>query len=118
MEKWRIPSAPVLLNAEGTEIIVAPSLIFSGVVCKAIDVAFGEWHDARHIPAIEPIDKDGSGEAIKFKDWQEANTPFLTFWRAMKFIDPNDCKARWLEIFDEEDYLHDGVPFHWKLHSK
>jgi len=57
------------------------------------------------------MDAYGRGEVKKFKDCQEAKIHFLlALWRAIKSINPNDCKARWLEMFDKEDYLHDEVP--------
>lgn len=99
------------LDVEGVEFIVAPSLIYSGVMCHAIDVAFGEFHDASHIPVRGPMDATGQGALDRFTDWREAKKHFNTLWKAMKSVRPQDCKARWLDLFDEEDYLNDGVPF-------
>ena len=44
------------LDIEGSEFLVAPSLLYTGVMCKAIDIAWGEFHTSIHIPVREALD--------------------------------------------------------------
>lgn len=101
------------LDIEGMEFLVAPSLIYTGVMCKAIDQIWGEFHAPGHIPVRKPIDlATGQGELPKFdEDWHVPMLYFNTLWKAMKSVNPEDCRARWLDLFDVEDYVNDGVPF-------
>lgn len=102
----------IKLDIEGMEFIVAPSLIFSGVLCKAVDILFGEYHAPNHIPIRPPLQDDGQGELSKFEDkWQLARDQFMAMWKAMKTVRPEDCRTRFLNLFDVEDYLHDGIPW-------
>ena len=57
------------LDIEGSEFLVAPSLLYTGVMCKAIDLVWGEFHASGHIPSREPLDPiTGQGELKKFPD--------------------------------------------------
>lgn len=107
--KQRPPSVVLKLDVEGMEFIVAPSLMFTGVLCKTIDAVFGEWHTSDWIPKRPGMNEYGSGEVKPFANWQEAGQHWRTLWRALKTVDPKDCKSRWLELPDNEEYLHDGM---------
>jgi hypothetical protein len=100
------------LDIEGMEFIVVPSLIFSGALCQAVDYMFGEYHAPGHVPVREPMQADGQGALPKFgDDWRTARDQFQAMWKAMKTVRPEDCRTRWLDLFDVEDYLHDGIPW-------
>ncbi|KAL9187335.1 hypothetical protein ACHAXT_001438 [Thalassiosira profunda] len=105
----RPPSVVLKLDIEGMEMIVLPSLLFSGVMCRAIDVVFGEYHDSSHTPTRAAMDEDGRGELPPFQKWQDVQQRWLALWMGMKTVNPSDCKALFLDMFDEEDYLYDGV---------
>lgn len=102
------------MDVEGSEYVVLPDLLFSGVFCDGIDVMFGEYHE-RHSrlvsrAAMEPATGQGR---IDFQD--ENNQQDARLWahylldRALKGVSPSNCRGRWMEL-DDESYLHDGVP--------
>lgn len=96
------------MDIEGSEYMVLPSIIFSGVFCKTIDVAFGEMHPKFNV-SRKAIDKDGQG-VVNLKGVNGAKAWYDNLMiKALKSVHPKDCKARWIYA-DDESHRHDGEP--------
>ncbi|KAL7538624.1 hypothetical protein ACHAWF_006154 [Thalassiosira exigua] len=90
------------LDIEGSEYVVLPDLISSGIFCQ-LDYIFGEFHSPNapfnaYFPGLD-VPLQTREQTVKFE--QTILTMIKSFSRT--------CKARFL-LQDDESYLHDGVP--------
>ena len=92
--------------------MVLPSLLFSGVMCRGIDIMFGETHGRLVGGTIrEALDGETGRGKVAFANEKEADTWFNYLMRkAFMTVPPEYCKSVWLDI-DDESYLRDGVEF-------
>mmetsp|Transcript_19866 Transcript_19866/g.29853 ORF Transcript_19866/g.29853 Transcript_19866/m.29853 type:complete len:338 (-) Transcript_19866:699-1712(-) len=103
------------LDIEGSEYFVLPSLLYTGVFCKALDVVFGETHERLNKGEyVTKISRRGSGEHKKgqvyFRDEEDARLWYhYLMERGLKTLLPSTCQTVYLDQ-DDESYLHDGQP--------
>jgi Methyltransferase FkbM domain len=98
------------MDIEGAEYIVLPSMLFSGVFCKAIDYGFGEIHPHFAASFNRKVSDTGKGD-VNFGPQASPNTWYDGLMKqAFKSLLPEDCKAVFFD-FDDESYLHDGMPW-------
>ncbi|CAB9499253.1 expressed unknown protein [Seminavis robusta] len=105
-------SVVMKLDIEGNEFVVLPNLFASGIFCRHLDVVFGEFHPGTaHLfnrPGSDVVNDNHQGQ-IQIGNGRDAMLWFRGLEKIMRSIHPKDCLGRWLN-FDEESYLHDGVP--------
>lgn len=102
------------MDIEGSEYVVLPSLIYSGVFCNAFDFVWGEDHGAFGSKyareAIDP-EKDKTQGQLSFASKDEADHYFKVLSeKALQSLNPDDCKARWQNV-DDERYPFDKQPY-------
>ena len=97
--KNQTPTIVMKMDIEGSEYVVLPDLIYSGVLCD-LDFVFGEFH-----PNFALMDFPGHRIELKTKEeamhYKDVLTDFIPTSR--------NCKARF-KYLDDESYLHDGIP--------
>ena len=95
---------PVLgmkMDIEGSEYIVIPDLILSGIFCQ-LDFLFGEGHHR-----LAPYNFTGQQVDLSTRENTEKFQAELT--SVMK--SSRNCQAQFFGNVDDESYLHDGMPF-------
>lgn len=109
------PILGMKMDIEGSEYIVIPDLINSGVTCFFTFI-FGEYH-----PRFAPItrfreDRDKNNKTTDFDGFHrvklETKKELVEYqWALTTTMEAaRHCKVRWLNS-DDESYLHDGQPF-------
>ena len=100
-------------DIEGSEYVVFPSLIYSGVLCQ-LDFVTGEDHDMYGVKfereAMDPEHDEVQGQ-LSFETKDEVNGFVNTLMvKALQSINPDDCKVKW-ENVDDERYSFDKQPY-------
>ncbi|KAL7480662.1 hypothetical protein ACHAW6_006332 [Cyclotella cf. meneghiniana] len=98
------PKVVMKMDIESQEYAVLPDLMFSGVLCKTINYAFGEFHLlwVRYEPG--PSGRGGL-ELERGHDARNFGKQLLRSFHSVK-----NCITREFSKMDDESYLHDGVP--------
>lgn len=86
------------MDIEGSEYVVLPDLMFTGVLCH-LDFVFGEFH-----PRFAPM--NFTGHRVELKTREQATN----LQNVLTDVIPTsrNCKARF-KYLDDESYLHDGI---------
>ena len=95
------PILGIKMDIEGSEYIVLPDLMLSGVFCQ-LDYLFGEGHAVN-----SPYNFAGQRADLSTVE------STVQFEAAMRLVlhGSRNCQAEYLPGFDDESYLHDGMPF-------
>ncbi|KAI2501843.1 methyltransferase [Fragilaria crotonensis] len=94
------PVVGMKMDIEGSEYIVLPDLMLTGVFCQ-LTFMFGEVH-----PHFAPLNFTGQGVDLTTRKSAEVLQDALT--TVVKAS--RNCKAKYFPDIDDESYLHDGVP--------
>ena len=95
------PKIVMKLDIEGSEYVVLPDLISSGVLCQ-LDFVFMEFHSSKM-----PFNEYYPGLDVPLQNQQQAYNFEIGLVGIVKSFS-RTCKVR-LKIMDDESYLHDGV---------
>jgi len=104
------PTVVMKLDIEGSEFIVLPDLMFTGVLCETVDHIFGEFHlfDNKFFPMVFSPDEETGKGGLELINASWAGTYKKNLLRAFRSL-RGSCRT----TFDEghsEIYLHDGQP--------
>lgn len=93
------PIVGMKVDIEGSEFVVLPDLVTSGVFCK-LDFVFGEFH-----PWLAPM--NFSRQEVSLQNSSDAIHLFEAFDLVVRSA--RNCKTDFIQQ-DDEEYLHDTVP--------
>jgi hypothetical protein len=98
------PKVVMKMDIESQEYAVLPDLMFSGILCKTINFAFGEFHFwwVRYEPG--PNGRGGLN-LQRGQDGRNFAEQLLKSFHSVK-----NCVTREYSLGDDESHLHDGVP--------
>lgn len=95
------PKVLMKLDVEGMEYILLPDLMFSGVLCEAVDLITTELHPfSVHMNPSEKTKRGG----LKLKNKREAKQFGSILLQAFHSLRNDDCKLSRIELLDDESY--------------
>ncbi|KAL7518783.1 hypothetical protein ACHAWX_003589 [Stephanocyclus meneghinianus] len=98
------PKVVMKMDIESQEHAVVPDLMYSGVLCKTIDFAFGEFH----FPSVSyKPGPDGRG-GLWLQGGQDGQNYVEQLLRAFHSV--KDCVTREFSQLNDDSYLHDDAP--------
>lgn len=99
------------MDIEGSEYLLLPWLLMSGVFCRGIDFMFGEFHAwMAHGIKRDMIKHPEQQGYLDLNEKSALEWDQILMQQVLKSILPENCKGTWLYL-DSEAYVHDGKPF-------
>lgn len=97
-----IPRVVIKVDIEGSENEVLPDLMFTGIMCKTVDYAFGEFHD------WTPVNASTDRGDLKLAPRRETAEFARYLLKVFHSVWSESCKTEKFDLLDDESYLHDG----------